>query len=484
MSPRHLGGLAKLALIGAFAGVAIVVLLPGADGTGSGPDTELAPTNPADLALPRPAPPAAPAPLPTAPPAIPRAEPARLRLQPRQVTLEARPGGTARSAVMVVNDGGSTASEVTAQRSGDPALSLASSCGQLLPGQACELQLVYAPAAGAAGGGGQLRVSARDAVPDEGTVTLVVRTPEVVPADPPAPGTDTRAEQRARGRLARAAGYEPGAREPELARHALRAEGAVLDGFGWPNSQKDYGPDFPRAVSSLPVDSCRVIGADDIIEAVLSTTIDSRKCGEVRAVVQRHVYGSAPGCRTVLIPGGSTLVGSCQAMGDHDSRLEVAWRRIIRPDRAHIVIDEIAGDSMGRPGLVGTLDDRMLPRILVTLFGAGVQGGVAGLSAALSQSITTTTTDPVTGRVSTTRTPTGPGGEAAQAAGDAVARSIDRLLTEMIEKRLDTRPVMEVPQGTLITLQPRTDLWLAAPGEQAEARLAPAQRAPGGRQSP
>lgn len=97
--------------------------------------------------------------------------------------------------------------------------------------------------------------------------------------------------------------------------------------------------------------------AGSIIPASLLSGINSDLPGFVIAQVTEHVFDSVTG-RHLLIPQGSRLIGrydSVVAFGQE--RALVIWQRIIRPDGASIIIDNLpATDSGGYAGLTDQID--------------------------------------------------------------------------------------------------------------------------------
>jgi type IV secretion system protein TrbI len=97
--------------------------------------------------------------------------------------------------------------------------------------------------------------------------------------------------------------------------------------------------------------------AGSIIPASLLSGLNSDLPGFVIAQVTEHVFDSVTG-RHLLIPQGSRLIGrydSVVAFGQE--RALVIWQRIIRPDGASIVIDNLpATDTGGYAGLADQID--------------------------------------------------------------------------------------------------------------------------------
>ena len=83
--------------------------------------------------------------------------------------------------------------------------------------------------------------------------------------------------------------------------------------------------------------------------------------GAIRAIVSEDVH-SFDGTR-VLIPRGARLVGRYRSdVALAQSRVMVAWDRIILPDNQTVEISAFGGDELGRTGTTGFVDTRFAQR--------------------------------------------------------------------------------------------------------------------------
>ena len=238
-----------------------------------------------------------------------------------------------------------------------------------------------------------------------------------------------------------------------------RSAGLALDGDppGDPLSSANglSAPDYtdagmPGVVSGLPVDRRRVITADRYIPAVLENDIDSLLAGRTVAVVERNVYG-ADG-RLVLIPAGSRVIGAYRtSIQSGQARLDVAWSRIIRPDGATINIADPGADVMGRSGLPGELDSRMLEKyggsLLTSVVAAAGDWALGGNSTAV--------VSPFGGASQTL--------SGKQQAANRLGNDLDYLGRRIVQDNMDTRPVLMVAAGTRLDIIPSEDIWLQDP---------------------
>jgi type IV secretion system protein VirB10 len=95
-----------------------------------------------------------------------------------------------------------------------------------------------------------------------------------------------------------------------------------------------------------------------IFEAALTSNINTDLPGEVTAVISKNVYSSLDG-RYLLIPQNSKLFGSYNSSISYSqSRVQVAWHTLIRPDGYAISLGNMAAtDSQGAAGLKGRIND-------------------------------------------------------------------------------------------------------------------------------
>ncbi|SIS90654.1 type IV secretion system protein VirB10 [Phaeovulum vinaykumarii] len=110
-----------------------------------------------------------------------------------------------------------------------------------------------------------------------------------------------------------------------------------------------------------------------MIQAVTETALDSTLPGAIRAIVSEDVH-AFDGTR-VLIPRGARLVGRYRSdVALAQSRVMVAWDRIILPDNQTVEISAFGGDALGRTGTTGFVDTRFAQRFgsaaLISLIGA------------------------------------------------------------------------------------------------------------------
>lgn len=113
-----------------------------------------------------------------------------------------------------------------------------------------------------------------------------------------------------------------------------------------------------------------------IIDAILETAISSDIQGPIRAMVSRDVYAEAGD--TVLVPKGSKLIGSYSFDSNiSKARVNITWNRVILPHGIDIAISSQGTDALGRAGITGIVDNKIINSLVSSVLLAGVSIGAA-----------------------------------------------------------------------------------------------------------
>jgi type IV secretion system protein VirB10 len=169
-----------------------------------------------------------------------------------------------------------------------------------------------------------------------------------------------------------------------------------------------------------------------VIQAALETAISSELAGQVRAITSENVY-SYDGSR-LLIPAGSRLIGRYRSGVEiAQSRVTVAWDRIILPNKQTVQISSFGADELGRSGTTGFVDTRFAER-----FGSAAL--ISLISAAPS--------------VAANQTEDEIAEDVLEDIGDDLADATDSVIGEY----LSIGPVIYVDQGARITVMVDRDL--------------------------
>jgi type IV secretion system protein VirB10 len=193
------------------------------------------------------------------------------------------------------------------------------------------------------------------------------------------------------------------------------------------------------------------ISAGALIPAVLTAGINSDLPGQTTALVRRNVYDSRTG-RYLLVPQGSRLVGEYDSrVAFGQSRVFVAWNRLIFPDGRSL---DLAGMQGADLAAAAGLRDRVNNHFVRTF-------GSALLIAAVSAGVQLSQPDD-DGNFQSGPTPS-------QLAAAAVGQELGRVATEYLRRNLDVRPTIEIRPGYELNVEVTADLDLPGPYEQALA---------------
>ncbi|CDW95022.1 MULTISPECIES: TrbI/VirB10 family protein [unclassified Thiomonas] len=168
--------------------------------------------------------------------------------------------------------------------------------------------------------------------------------------------------------------------------------------------------------------------AGSVIPAVLQTGIDSDLPGTITGMVRQTVYDSL-NPSVVLIPQGTKIIGAYSSdVAYGQSRVLVAWNRLIFPNGAMIDLKGMSGtDGIGQAGLHDQTDNHY-----ARIFGSAILMSLLGVGAQLSQ--------PQTGNALTTPS-------ASQQAAGALSQQIDTVGTNLLNKNLNIQPTLNIRPG-------------------------------------
>ncbi len=207
-------------------------------------------------------------------------------------------------------------------------------------------------------------------------------------------------------------------------------QAAANQGFMTAHGQKDSG--YLKARLHKPLSKSELF-AGSVIPAVLITGINSQLPGEITAQVRQTVYNSL-NPNEVVIPQGSKLIGVYDSNVQYgQSRVLVAWSRIIYPDGRTIDLQGMSGvNDTGEAGFSQITDNHYFrifgSAILISLIGAGAQ-----LSQPQSSSAFTTP-------------------QASQTATAAMSQEMDTVATNMLNKNLNIAPTLKIRGGYLFNV--------------------------------
>ena len=153
------------------------------------------------------------------------------------------------------------------------------------------------------------------------------------------------------------------------------------DPNGWDRKDAFTKQDLPEEYSKFSIVSPRSafeLKSGTLLPCVLISGLNSDLPGNMIAQVSENVWDSATG-RYLLIPRGSRLIGTYDNQISYgQSRVLVMWNRLIFPDGASLVLDNLKGaDQSGYSGFKGAVNRHwgsiISSALLVSLLGAGVE---------------------------------------------------------------------------------------------------------------
>lgn len=237
------------------------------------------------------------------------------------------------------------------------------------------------------------------------------------------------------GQLAANASGGNGAGQQQVAGRDVNAFDAK-SGDRW---KLDSQPQAPRSRYQLT--------AGFVIPGTLISGINSELPGQIVAQVAQNVYDSATG-KYLLIPQGARLVGQYSAdVAFGQSRVLIAWQRIIFPDGKAMDIGAMPGsDSAGYAGFHDKVNNHYLRIFGSALFMSGVTAG-----ATLSQP----------------RSNFDYNGNSRQSAGSALSEALGQQLGQatamLMQKNLNISPTLMIRPGFRFNVVVTKDLAFSKP---------------------
>lgn len=216
-------------------------------------------------------------------------------------------------------------------------------------------------------------------------------------------------------------------------RNNIAQFGSTGQGDRW---ELDSRPEAPRTPFELR--------AGFVVPATLISGINSDLPGQIMAQVAQHVYDTPTG-RHLLIPQGSRLVGTYSSdVAYGQSRVLVAWQRIVFPDGKAMDIGAMPGaDSAGYAGFHDQVNNHYF-----RVFGSAVLMSLVTAGVTLSQDDGNTTGD-------------------TQRAGDALSEALGQQLgqvtAQMIAKNLNVAPTLEIRPGYRFNVTVTKDMTFSKP---------------------
>jgi type IV secretion system protein VirB10 len=198
------------------------------------------------------------------------------------------------------------------------------------------------------------------------------------------------------------------------------------------SDKKDKNEGYLTAHLHKPAKNSELFSGS-VIPAVLITGINSQLPGEITAQVRQNVYNSLnPG--EVVIPQGSKLIGVYDSGVQYgQSRVLVAWSRVIYPNGETIDLKGMSGvDGRGEAGFSQITDNHYMK-----IFGSAVLISLLGAAAQLSQPQ----------QSSSLSNP-----NAMQTGTGAIGQEMNSVGGDMLQKNLNIAPTLKIRPGYLFNV--------------------------------
>jgi type IV secretion system protein VirB10 len=218
-------------------------------------------------------------------------------------------------------------------------------------------------------------------------------------------------------------------------------QGQKSDFLARAGKQKDN--DYLHQIVKAPLSGYE-LQAGEVIPAILIAGVNSDLPGEVTGQVSQNVYSNING--TLIIPQGSRLVGIYSSNVSYgQTRVQVAWLRVIYPDGNSINIDGMVGSS--RSGLAGFHD--IVDNHFLTIFGSALMYSMLGAGAELAQPQQSTQY--------------GGAPTVGQTIGSAVGTQIVSTGQTIVSRDLNIQPTLKIPAGYQFVVMVNKDMVFPGP---------------------
>lgn len=232
-----------------------------------------------------------------------------------------------------------------------------------------------------------------------------------------------------------------GSAAPQLMQTAAAGGGKDYSQFGNSGQEDRWSlnasPEAPRSPYELR--------AGFVVPATLISGINSDLPGQIMAQVSQDVYDTATG-NYKLIPQGSRLVGRYSSdVAYGQSRVLIAWQRIVFPDGKAMDIGSMPGaDSAGYAGFNDKVNNHYFRVFASAFLMSGVTAGIA-----MSQN---DGSDSVNGRPS-----------ASSAMSEALGQQLGQVTAQLISKNLNISPTLEIRPGYRFNVIVTKDMTFSKP---------------------
>lgn len=186
-----------------------------------------------------------------------------------------------------------------------------------------------------------------------------------------------------------------------------------------------------------------IIQTGFVIPAILLTSIVSDIPGKVTAQTTKNVYDSITG-KYLLIPQGSRLIGTYSSNIKYgQSRILIAWQRILFPNGTNLDIGAMAGvDEKGVSGFEDKVDNHYSKIFGSALIMSAIVGGLSYSDSLRAKSENRNLSSEMSA---------------------AFGQQIGQTSMKILEKNIDIAPTIEIRQGYRFNIMVTKDIAFATP---------------------
>lgn len=257
----------------------------------------------------------------------------------------------------------------------------------------------------------------------------------------------------------------PGAGVPSLKTYMAKINAAgkavAAAAAGTKQAGGSGSSDYNRAYVTKPASPYELMQGS-VIPAVLETGINSDLPGQIIATVERDVYSSVGGS-DLLVPAGSKLVGTyASKVIAGQTRVAVAWNRIILPNGTYVNIGNMPGaDSAGYSGFHDQVNNHLWRIFKTSLLLSLVNAGMASAS-------TGTGSGYATSNSYTSSAETG------------MAQTFGQAASQLLQKNINISPTLTIRPGYVFKVVVTGDIVFPGPyaGGQVSQSTAAGQPLP------
>ncbi|QED22843.1 TraB/TrbI/VirB10 family type IV secretion system protein [Candidatus Deianiraea vastatrix] len=208
----------------------------------------------------------------------------------------------------------------------------------------------------------------------------------------------------------------------------------------------------PNATITTTANLENTIGIGKMMDVVLETAINSQLPGPVRGIVSRDVFAEA-GAK-ILIPKGTRVYGTYSSTVTRgQSRLNITWSRVIRPDGVIISMSSSASDQFGRAGIEGDVDNRYSE-----IFSNSILLSFVTLGAAIALEKITGNTNGQTQVVNSNGSVATSNINPINMAAQSVISNTTDIVNNLTNGAISLAPIVTLPQGTRIKVIVNQDI--------------------------